>query len=112
MKFEASRAGVEFRAISIDGTLDPGDAAAITASGQLHLRLSKDSYQKVGLLGSKSKGNKGKCYLMKLLLPPSPCLKPCTRFPACILGATILIAKEGGGGGEMIHEGQLDFKVE
>lgn len=47
-------AGVEFRAISVDSSLDPGDAVAIAASGQLHLRLSKESYQKIGLPGSKS----------------------------------------------------------
>jgi hypothetical protein len=51
--------GVEFRATSVDLSLDPGDAAAITASGQLHLRLSKESHQKLGLLGSKSNTDPG-----------------------------------------------------
>jgi len=51
--------GVEFRAISVDASLSPGDAVAVTASGQLHLRLSKESYQKIGLLGSKSNADPG-----------------------------------------------------
>jgi hypothetical protein len=51
--------GVEFRAISVDTSLSPGDAMALTASGQLHLRLSKESYQKIGLLGSKSNADPG-----------------------------------------------------
>ena len=43
---------VEFRALSVNTPLDRTDAAAVTADGHLHLRLTKAAYNTVGLVGS------------------------------------------------------------
>ena len=42
------------RAIGVSSSFDREDSIAVTAAGQLHLRLSQTAYQKLGLAGTQS----------------------------------------------------------
>lgn len=50
------------RALSIPQSLDKEDAVAISSSGQLYLRLTHYTYQRLGLVGAKSKTDAGRLW--------------------------------------------------